>query len=174
VDDQERRLRLENLYVEYAADVFAYARRRADAVSAEDVVMEVFVIACRRLEDVPDPALAWLLGCARRTLANQRRGTRRSQALVKRLSREQGEQAAGSPVFELLWTALALLSDSDREVLLLSAWEELTPLEIAQVVGCTRTAAKVRLYRARRRLAEAMKPVSGVGANGSPEAEVAS
>jgi hypothetical protein len=44
------------------------------------------------------------------------------------------------------------LSPSDREVLRLAAWEELTPVELATAVGCSTSAAKTRLHRARRRL----------------------
>jgi RNA polymerase sigma-70 factor (ECF subfamily) len=54
------------MYVAHADAVYAYARRRAEISVAEDVVMEVFVVACRRLEKVPDEALPWLLGWARR------------------------------------------------------------------------------------------------------------
>lgn len=48
--------------------------------------------------------------------------------------------------------ALARLPRSDREVLLLSEWEDLTGNEIAQVLGCSVSAATVRLHRARRRI----------------------
>jgi RNA polymerase sigma-70 factor (ECF subfamily) len=55
-----------------------------------------------------------------------------------------------------LRTALANLAEPDQEVLRLVGWEELTVAEAATVLGCTRTAAAVRLHRARRRLAAAM------------------
>jgi RNA polymerase sigma-70 factor (ECF subfamily) len=80
----QRRRRLEGLYVEHADAVHAYARRRAEVAVAEDVVMEVLVVACRRLEEVPEEALPWLLGCARRVLANQRRSAIRADALTDR------------------------------------------------------------------------------------------
>ncbi|MGH2908584.1 MAG: RNA polymerase sigma factor, partial [Solirubrobacteraceae bacterium] len=66
------RVRLERPFAAHAPAVRAYALRRTDPVSADDVVMEVFVVACRRLDAVPDGPLPWLLGCARRVLANQR------------------------------------------------------------------------------------------------------
>jgi RNA polymerase sigma-70 factor (ECF subfamily) len=157
VEDRERRLRLEALYAEHAAAVHAYAQRRIDVASAEDIVMEVFVIACRRLDHVPAQPLPWLLGCARRLLANQRRGAQRADALIERLSSSRTYVDASDPTSDLVWLALAQLRERDREILLLSAWEELNPGEIAQVLGCTRAAAAVRLHRARTRLAAAIQ-----------------
>jgi RNA polymerase sigma-70 factor (ECF subfamily) len=156
VEHHERQLRLEAIYTEHAAAVHAYARRRTDAASAEDVVMEVFVIACRRLEQMPSPPLPWLLGCARRLMANQRRGAQRADALVERLARVETRTLATGAT-DLVAAALEALSERDREILLLSAWEELEPVEIAEVLGCTRGAATVRLHRARKRLGAAIK-----------------
>jgi len=48
--------------------------------------------------------------------------------------------------------ALAQLSDSDREAVLLIAWEGLDPREAALVIGITGSAFRMRLSRARRRL----------------------
>jgi RNA polymerase sigma-70 factor, ECF subfamily len=66
--------RVNALFREHGADVLAYALRRADAMTAEDVVAEVFLIAWRRIDRVPqtEPVL-WLYSVARRVLANQRR-----------------------------------------------------------------------------------------------------
>lgn len=50
-------------------------------------------------------------------------------------------------------TALAALSERDREVLRLAAWEELDGTELAEALGCSAGTAKVRLHRARQRLA---------------------
>jgi RNA polymerase sigma-70 factor (ECF subfamily) len=157
VEDHDRRLRLEALYSQNAAAVHAYARRRTDAVSAEDVVMEVFVIACRRLDEVPAQPLPWLLGCARRLLANQRRGAQRAEALIERLASVGSSTVTGDPTSDLVMAALAALSVRDREILLLSSWEDLEPGEIAQVLRCTRATATVRLHRARKRLGAAIR-----------------
>jgi RNA polymerase sigma-70 factor (ECF subfamily) len=53
--------------------------------------------------------------------------------------------------------ALAQLAPEDREVLRLSAWEELTPVEIATVLGVSQVAVRSRLHRARRRLRAALR-----------------
>lgn len=156
--EDSRRLRLEALFSEHAAAVRAYVLRRSDPAGADDVVMEVFVIACRRLDELPAQPLPWLLGCARRVLANQRRGSRRAQALVEKLSVSLADRETAGDIGEALFAALNTLSERDREVLLLSAWEGLDPSEVAQVLGCSRPAAAVRLHRARRRLRAAMSP----------------
>lgn len=168
VEGDERRRRLEALYVTHADAVYAYARRRAAAAVAEDVVMEVFVVACRRLDELPAQALPWLLGCARRVLANQRRSAVRADALRERLrgaARSAGidEVAAG-----LLADALGQLSTSDREIVLLSAWEGLDLRELAATLGCSGGTAAVRLHRARRRLRGALEAARSVTPDPQP------
>src|SRR5436309_11328259 len=116
------RERLEALFADHAAAVRAYALRRADAATADDIVSEVFVVACRRLDAVPsDNALPWLLGCARRVLANQQRGGRRREALGHRLASAAPRPEAGPPPSPdgVLARALAALSEGDRELLML-------------------------------------------------------
>ena len=149
----------EAFFREHYRVVLAYALRRADPETARDVAAETFVVAWRRFEQAPASPRPWLFGIARRMLANARRGIRRKQALVQRLSAQRevmgsdGEgQPAGSPVRE----ALAGLSANDREILQLVAWEGLTTKELAVTLGTSATACRVRLHRARRRFAAAL------------------
>jgi RNA polymerase sigma-70 factor (ECF subfamily) len=173
VEAQERRARLEQLFDRHAADVRAYALRRIDAETAADVVMDVFVVACRRLEDVPADPLPWLLACARRVLANQRRAARRAEALHDRMAQALGRRGHDGAAAARLAAALDQLSESDREIVLLAAWEGLTPGQIGRVVGCSRGAAAVRLHRARRRLETALRAGAAVrGAHGESTMEV--
>ncbi len=83
------RARLEALYVEHGAAVHAYARRRTDPATAEDLLAETFLVAWRRLDRVPADALPWLYATAGRLLANHRRGEARRAALVARVGRER-------------------------------------------------------------------------------------
>lgn len=159
VNEAERRRRLEVLFREHADAVHAYALRRIDAATADDTVSEVFAIAWRRLEDVPDPALPLLLGCARRVLANQRRGGRRAGALRSRLAANVLGVIPTGEGDGVLRQALNELREGDREVLLLIVWEGLGPGEAATVLGCSRGALAVRLHRARRRLELALARV---------------
>jgi RNA polymerase sigma factor (sigma-70 family) len=117
-------------------------------------VAETFLTAWRRLGDVPAEPRPWLLGVARRVLANQRRGARRRVGLAERLCHELAAQPLTPPSDADLAVrrALSRLSDEDREVLLLSGWEGLTPGEIATVIGVRAVTVRSRLHRARRRL----------------------
>jgi RNA polymerase sigma factor (sigma-70 family) len=136
--------------------------RRIDRLDeAADVLAETFLVAWRRLDQVPDGERAglWLYGVARRNLANQRRGEHRRTQLADRLRAEipvdgsiaepPGAGTAGAFAFRSL-------SDGDRELLTLSGWEGLDPGEIGVVLRCSRNAARIRLHRARRRLRAAL------------------
>jgi len=160
--------RLVALYEEHGRDVLAYALRRvADPEDAADAVAETFLVAWRRVAEVPpgEEARLWLYGVARLTLANQHRGERRRARLAERLRAElaTATQPAAQPAGPVL-RALAGLGDEDRELLLLAGWEELAPKQIARVLGISAVAARSRLHRARRRLRRAMAEVEAEGA----------
>lgn len=152
---EDRRARFEQIYRQHAGAVAAYALRRAPRETAEEVVAETFLVAWRRLDGVPEQSLPWLYGVARRMLANQRRSTARRAALTQRL-KLQAAVAALDSVDECLVDALQALQTHDREVLMLVAWEGLTSTEAAQALGCSPVACRIRLHRARKRLARAM------------------
>ena len=160
-DEAHADARFESLYREYYGRVLAYALRRATPEIAHDVVADTFLVAWRRLERLPDDPLPWLLGVARKTLANQWRSARRRQSLLTELKAE--EVARSNPAAEPTGTsfdvvaALDRLSESDRELLRLIAWEGLTPAEAAKVLGQSAATCRVRLHRARRRLAKALR-----------------
>ena len=142
------------LYESHAAAVHGYALRRADRDTADEVTAQVFLVAWRRRSEVPEDALPWLYGVARRVLADQRRGASRRSKLGQRLRSVAIEEPAELVSHDRgLTRALRRLSAGDREVLLLCYWEELEPPQMARVMGCSRAAAAVRLHRARRRLA---------------------
>jgi RNA polymerase sigma-70 factor (ECF subfamily) len=126
------------------------------------VLADTFLVAWRRLADLPDEpdTRPWLFGVARRVLANQHRAERRRSALTEALIHETAVLTATyvrspgeDPRSALLSAALARLPEADREVLLLAGWEALSPAQIAMVLDCSASTARVRLHRARRRLA---------------------
>jgi RNA polymerase sigma-70 factor, ECF subfamily len=154
--------RFDALYREHSGEVRRYVRRRWDAQSADDVVADVFVVAWRRLADVPDDPLPWLLGVTRRILANRRRGDAREHALRNRIRSDQFIAAVppgtdARLAGEEVWTALRTLSERDREALLLVAWEGLSTARAARVLGVRANTFAARLYRARRRFARALR-----------------
>jgi RNA polymerase sigma factor (sigma-70 family) len=149
--------RFSGLYQEHMRELLGYSLRRcADPDEAADVVAETFLIAWRRLGDVPqsDEARLWLYGTARNVLANQKRGARRRDALTQRLREELHRQLPAHRPEErgTFLEALAGLGEADRELLTLIGWEELTPTQAARALGITPFAARTRLHRARRRL----------------------
>lgn len=153
-DAEVDRDRLEDLFRRHEPAVVAYVRRRAPEAVVEDIVAETFLVAWRRLGQVPEPALPWLLGVTRRVLATHRRGDRRRRSLDTRLAATQSRSLPG-------WTedpddraiaALASLPERDREALMLTAWEGLSPREAAIVLGEPAGRFRVRLHRAKRRI----------------------
>jgi RNA polymerase sigma-70 factor (ECF subfamily) len=142
--------------------VLAYALRRADGDDARDVVADTFLVAWRRFSDRPtDAELPWLYGIARRTLANQRRAARRRAALTERLGEASGVRTQGDGA---LADALGMLGERDREALLLVAWEGLKAEEGARVVGCRTATFRMRVHRARMRLAALLDQPAAVTA----------
>lgn len=178
MSELDHRLRFEAAYDAHLGAVLAYARRRTDPASAEDAAAEVFATAWRRVADVPAEPLPWLLAIARNTLANQARGDRRRLSLEHRLAAERPLFDDAPALEELdprLAAALGRLSGEDREVLCLLAWERLTRAEAACALGCSAPTLRLRLHRARRRLArelgtEADAPAPcGPGMTDTPE-----
>ncbi|WP_461036159.1 RNA polymerase sigma factor [Streptomyces mayteni] len=155
-DRDDRGERFERLFRSTLRRVTAYCLRRTDRSTAHDAVSEVYAVAWRRRGRLPDDdheALLWLLGVARKVLANQARSRRRWFRLLRRAG-ERAEPVA--PVFDTgtpdLDAALAELSDADREVLRLAYWDDLSHADIAAVLGIGTGAVATRLHRARQRL----------------------
>jgi RNA polymerase sigma-70 factor, ECF subfamily len=155
--------RFQALYTGHHAAVYAYAVSRVGRQLADEVVSEVFLVAWRRLADVPAPALPWLLAAARNMACSQFRGAARQRSIDAELRAWVTEAELSAPdvadeVAERIavLTALAALPEADRELLTLVAWHGLKPNEAAQIVGCSTAAYFVRLHRARRRLERAM------------------
>jgi RNA polymerase sigma-70 factor, ECF subfamily len=140
--------RFEQIYAEHREAVRAYVRRRAPDAAVDDVVSETFVVCLRKIDRVPREPLPWLYAVARKTLANERRKrARTADSLAVPV-------AAPSPVGDgVLAKAFNALSESDREVLRLIAWEGLSLTDAATVLGCSGVACRVRYHRAKSRLA---------------------
>lgn len=150
--------------------MLGYALRRTDPEEARDVAAETFTVAWRRLEDVPpgDDALPWLLGTARRQLANRRRRAETQDRLDRRLraitAHPRNDPADGVTERAALAAAFGRLGEEDREVLALIAWDGLQPREAAIVQGCSAATFAVRAHRARRRLAALLEAGDGAPA----------
>ena len=145
--------------------MLAYARRRVDDETAQDVVAEALLVLWRRRHElsrsgVPEreraDEVAWAIGITRGCLANAQRSARRHLSLVGRLaSLERPPPASGPPSPENddeLHAALGSLRKEDQELLRLWAWDDLKPAHIAVVLGTTPEVVSVRLHRAKKRL----------------------
>lgn len=129
---------------------------------AEDIVADVFLVAWRRLEDVPtelDDARAWLFGVARRTLLAGLRGEQRQQALAVRIAQDPAARVrSGDLDPDVLVQRLDLarawqrLSALHQEALALTVWDGLDAPRAARVLGISPVAYRLRLSRARKAL----------------------
>jgi len=117
-------------------------------------------VAWRRLPVVPAAPLPWLLAVARNVVRERYRDGARQACLAAGLRAWADEAIAdvadGVAERAAVLAALALLSEDDRELLALVAWQGLSTREAARVVGCSTATFFVRLHRARRRLEQAM------------------
>lgn len=163
---KEREARFERLFRSQADAVRSYALRRAAPADVDDVVAETFLVAWRRLDDMPSDPRPWLLTVARRVLANRRRSDRRVVSLSTRLAQVAASEHAsdtddGTVGTELRLTVLAALDhlpEKEREAIRLLAWDRLSPTDAATVLGCSRATLAVRAHRARRKLATLLEP----------------
>src|SRR5262245_19669157 len=132
----------ESIYGEHLEALRAYVGRRAPADLVEDVVSETFLVCLRRIDDIPRDPLPWLYGIARKVLANERRRRARTAPAQRDVTWEP------EPVGDsALAAAFAALSERDREVLRLVAWEGLTLGEAAEALGCSALGCRVRYHR---------------------------
>ena len=146
------------LFQAHYESVLRYAWRRVGPTDAPDIANETFRIAWEKHREIPpDRPLPWLYVTARNLIRN----------LVKKEKRREGllavhdvgdidDHAVAVVARQAALTALNSLSESDRELVLLVAWEGLDLREAAQVAGCSRATATMRLHRARRRLEQSL------------------
>jgi RNA polymerase sigma-70 factor (ECF subfamily) len=155
----DREVRFSALYRATYADLVRFAQRRVDRDHAEDVVAEAFLVAWRRLDDLPEraeDARAWLFGVTRHTIMNTRRGSDRRQALAVRLADTATAAVDGDAELVAQQVDLAaawnLLSEVHQEALALAVLDGLTAPQAAAVLGISPVAFRLRLSRARRAL----------------------
>ncbi|MGY1499429.1 RNA polymerase sigma factor [Streptomyces sp. QTS52] len=171
---RDQRARFEALAHIVTAPLHRYLLRRAEPDQVDDVLAETLLVLWRRIEDVPgleasehvpdpDAVLPWCYGVARGCLANARRADRRRRSLLERLTWTAAGTAreTGDADHSALHAALAQLRALDREVVLLWAYEELTPSRIAEVTGLTANAVSIRLHRAKKKLAAQLERKTG-------------
>ncbi|MCW2851599.1 MAG: polymerase, sigma subunit, family [Nocardioides sp.] len=156
--DLERRFR--DLFASTYVDLLRFVERRVHPSHAEDIVADAYLVAWRRLAEVPtdhDDARAWLVGVARRTVMSGVRGEQRRAALAVRVAEADATSAAvidADLVVRRLDLARAWkqLSAVHQEALALAIWDGLDSPRAAAVLGISPVAYRLRLSRGRRAL----------------------
>lgn len=155
--------RFRRLFDEHFPAILSFALRRChDSGDAADIAAETFLTAWRKLDQIPvGEERPWLFGVARRVVSNHRRGHLRRSRLADRLRTElttttsAPSLASYGPADDVA-RAMASLAERDQEILKLTAWDGLTPAEIAIVLRIPAVTVRSRLMRARTRLTAAL------------------
>jgi RNA polymerase sigma-70 factor (ECF subfamily) len=173
----DHRSRFEAIWRQHRRHVLAYCLRRASSADAEDACAETSLVVWRRIEEIPpDPrTLLALYGIARRVLSNQSRSFHRRGRLHTKLN-SLGVAPVADPLHVVVQSvddrvvsdAVHRLKPTDREIVMLDVWEDLSRAEIAEVMGMTRSAIDQRIHRAYQKLARSLEPVIETRSIGSP------
>ena len=146
------------LYGRYAPGVYRYALFLCgDRTLAEDITSETFVRVWGARDRVELPTVrTYLLAIARNVFLQGLRQRRRVVELDDAISDPAPRPDASHEVaaeLDRVMSLLAMLPEVDRTALLLRADEDLGYDEIAAILGITPVAARVKVHRARARLA---------------------
>jgi RNA polymerase sigma-70 factor (ECF subfamily) len=149
------RAQFEGLFRASRGPLLGYLSRRAPEADAADLLAEVYLVAWRRRTELPagNEQRLWLFGVARRLLAEHHRIAVRRFRAEEEADTARPDDSTDDHRDAAVLAALDSLSELDRELVTLTTWEGLSPAEAARVVGITAGTARVRLHRARVRLA---------------------
>ena len=177
VSTLDKRTQFESIYRQNRPAVLAYCLRRTEASEADDACSETFLVAWRRIDDLPPPpgTLPYLYGIAGRVLSNHLRSIRRRSRLDEKLS-NLGVAPHADPAALIIQSAcdqdvvkaVRTLKPKDREIVMLYAWEDLARDVIAEMMGMSRAAIDQRIHRSYKRLARILAPTIEVNAIKSP------
>lgn len=166
--DDSANTRLTHLFESHYDEVLAYCARRIGRSEAEDAAADVFATVSRRRDEIDwGTVRPWLYAIARGVLANRWRSQKRRRRVFEVMAGQAPipdeppdevvvRRAEDSEAIRALWQ----MRPADREVLMLSAWEEFTCPQIAQALGISVAAAEQRLHRAKQRFVLTLKPVT--------------
>ena len=172
--------RFRTLYEEHYADIRSYCLRRLPVEAANDAAAEIFIVAWRKLNKVPEGRAArlWLFGVAKNVVAHQHRSRSQAKRLRSKLEqtadRSVDAAAPESVVVQrsqdrAVVEALGRMKPDDRELIRLKMWEELSHAEIGEVFGISAHAVDMRIQRAGKKLARLLSATKGVRPQAIPE-----
>ena len=153
----------ESIFREHKDAVYRFAwRMTGSPEAAEDIAQDVFVSLLQRpdaFDKARGPLRSFLLGAARNLSLKRWRGERRWEELEDEQFVAQPLDATAGEVAEIIGRAVQSLPALQREVLILSQYEELSLEEIAGVVQTEAGTVKSRLHRARENLRRILAPL---------------
>ena len=140
------------LYERTNRQISQYVFRRI-SFDVEDVVDDIYTIAWRKREDIPndhEEALLWLYAIGRKVIANKVRWKSRLDRFNKLNNPLVAAEARnGSPRDNWVQEALISMPVIQREALMLVEWDGLCIAEAAEVLGVPGTTVTKRLHSAR-------------------------
>ena len=155
----------ERIYRSHAQAVFAYCARRTSVEDAKDATADVFAVAWRRFDDLPndDGQLPWLYGVARNVLKDRNRSSRRRDRLTAKVAAHHEPTVEGpepqvvrSSEHDAVLSAIARLPEKDQEIIRLVEWEGLSREQVADMMYVGRAAIDKRMARAYKKLARTL------------------
>jgi len=149
----------EELFARYRQPLYGFFRRRLSNIErAEDLMQETFLVVIRGTARYEPRALVrtYLYSVALKLLATERRKEARTEPST------QTELAVEDAAAEALWVrhALEKLDSSEREILMLREYEQLSYSEIADLLRVPVNTVRSRLFRARMSLKSYLEPSS--------------
>jgi RNA polymerase sigma-70 factor, ECF subfamily len=172
-NETETEASFKKVFSDTYSDIAAYLLRRLPFVDVDETAADVFATAWLKWDKRPSDELQvrpWLFGIAHNHLRNRHRFRRRQQRTELRIQNEMTAAQTSRHGRELLESlgddsikvaimlrTLATLKRSDQEILRLHAWEDLSTSELAIALDCAEGTARVRLHRAKQRLAKAIE-----------------
>lgn len=142
---------IERAYADHYRDVFRYALTLTRSVEdAEEITADTFERAMRTWSQVPVRPAAWLLLTARRIATDRwRRARRLARIVVMQQSARSASLADRDPEFDAWFEGLAkVLTDRQREVLILRYQRDLTDADIGVVMGLSESGVRSLVARA--------------------------
>ena len=152
----------EELFARYRAPLFGFFRRRLGCGGrAEDLTQETFLAVIRSVVRYEPRALVrtYLYGIAMKLLWAERRKGARNVSLEE----SQADPAVEAVSDSALWVRQALerLDDTQREILMLREYEQLSYQEIAELLRLPVNTVRSRLHHARLEFTEIVTRLTG-------------
>lgn len=150
-----------------APSLLAYFSRRVQPVEdAADLLSETFVVAWRKVAEIPaDPTEVrlWLFGVARKILSQHRRGAVRRTMLADRartllrhgaVAGLNGQAHEDEDLSAHVRELIRFLNPTEQEIIALVYWDGFTQEEVARIMGRPSATIRSKLARARSHLRE--------------------